>query len=495
MREREPGTSAGASTGAGRSTHQRVGLFLGPLIAAGLLALPAPADLSAAGWRTAALGLLMGVWWATEAVPVPATALLPIAVFPILGIADVAAVTAPFANPIIYLFLGGFLVALGIQRWGLHRRIALAVIALFGRSGASLVGGFMVASALVSMWVTNTSTTMMLLPIATSVVTVVQQSLGESADEERFPIAMLLGVAYGATIGGMATLVGTPPNALLAAFLLEDHGIEIGFAQWMLVGVPVTTCMLPVTWWLLTRRLYPVRFVTSPATRQHLAGLRRQLGPMSRPERRIAAVFVALAAAWMARPLLSGIGGLEGLSDAGLAMLAAVALFLVPSGDEDHPQLMRWRDTAELPWGVLLLFGGGLALASVVSSTGLAAWLGRRLLGLGITDLTLLVVAIAALVIFLTELTSNLATTATFLPVVAAVAAEAGFAPVTLTVPVALAASCAFMLPVATPPNAVVYASGLLTIPQMVRAGFWLNLIGILLVSLAATVLAPLVLR
>ncbi len=480
---------------AGRTRHQTVGLYSGAALAAAILLLPAPDGLSAAGWHTAALGALMAVWWATEALPVPATALLPIGLFPVLGIADIRAVTAPYANPMIYLFFGGFMIALALQRWDLHRRIALAVISAFGGSGASIVGGFMVASALVSMWVTNTSTTMMLLPIATSVVALVQQNLPDTPDTRRsFPIVMLLGVAYGATIGGMATLVGTPPNALLAGFMQENYGLEIGFGQWMLVGVPLTAMMLPLAWYLLTHRLYPVRFSTGGEALAHLKRLRRDLGPMTRPEKRVAVVFLLLALAWVTRPLLSRLPGLGGLSDPGLAMLAALALFLIPSGSPGARSLMRWRDTADLPWGVLILFGGGLTLAAAVSETGLASWLGSRLTSTGLVGSALFILAVTTLIIFLTELTSNLATTATFLPVVAAVASEAGFAPIALTAPVALAASCAFMLPVATPPNAVVFGSGMLTIPNMVRAGFWLNILGIVLVSLVALFLAPLVL-
>ena len=479
----------------GRAAYQTAGLVLGPALAGAMMALPVPDGLTAAGWRAAALGIWMGVWWATEALPVAATALMPIALFPLLGVADIKTVTAPFANPIIYLFLGGFLVALAMQRWGLHRRLALSVIAVFGGSGTSIVGGFMVASAVVSMWVTNTSTTMMLLPIATSVVAVVQQNLADSpALRDRFPKAMLLGLAYGATIGGLATLIGTPPNALLAAFMLESYGVEIGFAQWMLVGVPLAACLLPLCWWLLTHRLYPVRFSTGGAALDHLRRLRRELGPMNPAEKRVAVVAATLALAWMTRPLLAKLPGLGGLSDAGLAMLAALSLFLLPSGVERARRVMAWEDTRDLPWGVLLLFGGGLALAAAVSSTGLAVWLGRRLLDLGITDLTIIVVLVATLIIFLTELTSNTATAAAFLPVAAAVAAEAGFAPIALTAPVALAASCAFMLPVATPPNAVVFSTGMLTVPNMIRAGIWMNLIAILLVSAAAVLLAPLVL-
>jgi len=472
--------------------HQRIGLIAGPALAGVLIAIGVPEDLSAAAWRTAALGVLMGVWWATEALPVAATALVPIALFPLLGIADLRAVTAPFANPTIYLFLGGFMVALAIQHWDLHRRIALAVIAAAGGTGASLVGGFMVASALISMWVTNTATTMMLLPIATSVVAIVHEHLGDSvAARERFAIAMMLGVAYGATIGGMATLVGTPPNALLAAFMQERFGTPIGFAQWMLVGLPLSIVLLPLCWWLLTARLYPVPFSTRGEVRDHLRRLRRDAGPMTSAQKRVVAIFLALAGGWMMRPLLTRMPSLEGLSDTGLAVLAALALFLVPSAAAGSPRLLTWRDVRDLPWGLLLLFGGGLSLAAAVSSSGLATWLGERLMAIGFSGLTMLVIAVVVLIIFLTELTSNLATTATFLPVVAAVAVEAGHAPIALCVPVALAASCAFMLPVATPPNAVVYGSGLVTIADMVRAGFWLNLIGVVVVSLVALLLAP----
>ena len=437
----------------------------------------------------------MAVWWATEALPVPVTALLPIALFPVLQVADVKAATAPYANSVIYLFLGGFLVALAVQRCGLHRRIALTVIVLFGGSGASMVGGFMVASALVSMWVTNTSTTMMLLPIAVSVAAVVGQTLGNSEEiQSRFPKALLLGVAYAATIGGIATLVGTPPNALLAGFMQENYNVEIGFAQWMLVGVPLTALLLPVCWWLLTKRLFRITFTTNRETREHLKRTRDDLGPMSASERRVTIVFIALAVCWMGRPLLMMIPGLSGLSDTGIAMSAGVILFLVPTAGWRSHRLLDWKDTKELPWGVLVLFGGGLSLAAAVSSSGLASWLGEQLTSLRLTSLVLLVVLITTLIIYLTELTSNLATTATFLPVVAAVASQAHYEPIVLCAPVAIAASCAFMLPVATPPNAVVYSSGLLTIPDMIRAGFWLNIISIVLASAVAVLLAPRVL-
>ena len=482
-----------AENGKGRARHQRIGLWLGPLAAGAMLLASPPASLGAPGWHTAAIGVLMATWWATEAVPIAVTALLPLVFFPLLGIADIDRAAAPFANKVIYLFLGGFVVAIAMQRWNLHRRIALAVLTRAGGSFRSLVGGFMAAAAFLSMWVSNTSTTMMLLPIAVSVLASVKGSMEKAAvrDESALQHALLLGIAYGASIGGIATLVGTPPNAMLAAFAQANYGVAIGFANWMAVGVPVACAMLPLAWLILTRVMFRVDFRLSHDDRALLARMHADLGPISRPEKRVAIVFAVMALAWMLRPLLARLPGLGGLDDAGIAIAAAVSLFLLPSGDRDDPALLRWRDAERLPWGVLILFGGGLALASAVSSSGLAGWIGSNLQAIASLPLPLLVLAAGGLIIFLTELTSNTATTATFLPVVGAIALEAGVDPIVLAVPVALAASCAFMLPVATPPNAIVFGSGLLSIPKMARAGFWLNVSGIVVVMLAAMVFAP----
>jgi sodium-dependent dicarboxylate transporter 2/3/5 len=453
----------------------------------------APGDLSPAAWRTAAMGVLMAVWWASEAVPIAVTALLPLVFFPLLGIADMQAASAPFANKVIYLFLGGFIVALAMQRWNLHRRIALTVLQHAGGNGRSLVGGFMLASALLSMWVMNTSTTMMLLPIAVSIIAVIHGSVDSLNERARhdFQYALLLGVAYASTIGGMATLVGTAPNAMLAAFMLENYGTNIDFARWMLVGVPLSALMLPLAWLALTRWVFHVDFRTSSEGRAALRQMKDDMGRISVPEKRVGIVFIVLALTWIFRPLLARIPGLEGLDDSGIAMAGGVALFLIPSGDRNDPFLIRWRHNEKLPWSILLLFGGGLSLAGAVSDTGLAAWIGDSLNALGALPVAALVVLATARIIFLTELTSNIATTATFLPVVGAIAIEAGIDPIVLAVPVTFAASCAFMLPVATPPNAIVFGSGLLTIPKMARAGLALNLIGIVLVSLVALTLAP----
>ena len=352
----------------------------------------------------------------------------------------------------------------------------------------------MATSAFLSMWISNTSATMMLLPIALSVVSVIRDNVDETVtpgELRDFQTAMLLGLAYAATIGGVATLIGTPPNALLAAFLEKNYQVSISFFDWMLLGVPIALVMLPITWGLLTRVIYKVTIPASQATHQHLRELQAELGPMSQAEQRIALLFAAVIAGWILRLPVSQWLGIEGLSDTGIVMVAAISLFIVPNQRGSTQKLLAWEDTSQLPWGVLVLFGGGLSLAATISSSGLALWLGENLSALSAFGSLVLIIAAVVLVIFLTELTSNLATTATFLPVVAAIAIQAGISPLLLCIPITLAASFAFMLPVATPPNAVVFASGMVSIPQMLRAGILLNIIGALLLSLAGYFWAP----
>ncbi|MEO1203619.1 MAG: DASS family sodium-coupled anion symporter [Pseudomonadota bacterium] len=481
----------------GRARHQIIGLYLGPAVALLMLLSGSPDSLAEAGWRCAAIGVLMAIWWATEALPLAATALLPILAFPLLGIRSLDETVVPYSSQVIYLFLGGFVVAFAMQRWNLHRRIALTVLNRVGSDGASLVGGFMLVSAVISMWVMNTSTTMMLLPIAVSIIAVVQNSVTELDDDTRqqFQYALLLGVAYGATIGGIATLVGTAPNAILVDFMRSTYGTKIDFASWMLVGLPLSACMLPLAWLVLTRVAFKVNFHASPEARNELRRLKDEMGPMSTPELRVAIVFTLLAILWVTRPLLTRLPFLSELEDSMIVIAGVLVLFMLPSGDRDDPILLRWKYAEGLPWGVLLLFGGGLSLARAVSSTGLAEWIGTNLQAIGALPLVLIVAVTATMIIFLTELTSNVATTLTFLPVVGAIAVESGFDPITVAVPVTLAASCAFMLPVATPPNAIVFGSGMLTIPKMMRAGLALNIVGIFLVTAVAVVLAPRVLQ
>jgi len=475
-------------------TYQSVGRILGPSVFAVMLfAGQQQQVMDPQAWRAGAIGLWMAIWWATEAVPVPVTALLPIVIFEPLGITSLREAAAPYANPIIYLFFGGFLMALALERWNLHRRIALAILDRTGTDGKRLIGGFMLVCASLSMWMTNTSTTMMLLPIVLSVIAVIRDNVSDLSEKSQsdFQIAMLLGLAYSASIGGLATLIGTPPNALLIGYLAENYDIEISFARWMTVGIPVTLIMLPVAWFALTKFLHPVNIPANEAVRRHLHELREQMGPITTPEKRVAVLFGFVIMSWMLRRPLTDLVGLTGISDAGIVMTAGILLFVIPSGSPEQRQLMRWDDATRLPWGVLILFGGGLSLAAAVSNSGLALWLGESLAPLNAFGLAVLVVAAVALVIFLTELTSNLATTATLLPVMGAIAVQAGLPPLYLTVPITIAASCAFMLPVATPPNAIVFATGQITIPQMVRAGLTLNLIGIVVVTIIALYLAP----
>ena len=477
----------------GRSRHQVVGLLLGPALAITMVLAGPPAGLAEPGWFTAAVGVLMAVWWATEAVPIAVTALLPIVLFPLLDVATIQDATAPYSNKVVFLFLGGFIVAFAMQRWNLHKRIALTVLQHVGGNGRSLVGGFMLASAAVSMWVMNTSTTMMMLPIAVSIIGVVHNTVDDLDDDGRkdFQYALLLGVAYGATIGGMATLIGTAPNAILAGFMEETYGIQINFSSWMLVGLPLSALMLPVAWIVLTRFAFNVDFHTSKEGKSALARMKDDLGPMSRPEKRVAIVFLLMAMTWITRPLLVKVPGLEALDDSAIAIAGAIALFIVPSGEKSDPILLRWQYAEQLPFGVLLLFGGGMSLARSVADTGLAAWIGSSLEVVGSLPLPVIVIIAATMIIFLTELTSNIGTTTTFLPVVGAIAIQSGFDPIAIAVPVTFAASCAFMLPVATPPNAIVFGSGMLTIPKMIRAGMMLNIASIFLVSLVALYLAP----
>ncbi|HZD53316.1 MAG TPA: DASS family sodium-coupled anion symporter [Woeseiaceae bacterium] len=446
-----------------------------------LLLLPPPEGLEPPGWRTAAVVVLMAILWMTEALPLPATALLPLALFPTLGIATLDDTAAPYANPLIFLFLGGFLIALAIERWGLHRRIALTLLSRIGAREDFQIGGVMVATAAISMWVSNTATTLMMLPVALSIVPRSEKG-GVDAAHGGFASALLLGVAYGASLGGVATLVGTPPNALFAGFMLENYDVEIGFGRWMLMAVPVSFVMLGVTWALLTRGLYRLRRDALPGAREAIGAALEELGPASSGEKRTALIFGVTALLWLARPfLMRPFPGLA-LSDTSIAIAGAMALFFVPSRRRRGERLLDWSHAERLPWGVLLLFGGGLSLASAIADSGLAHWIGGQLTALDQWPTIWLIVAIVLLITLFSELASNTATAATFLPVVAALAETVGAQPLRLAVPAALTASFAFMLPVATPPNAIVFGSGHISVAQMLRAGIWLDVIGVVVV-------------
>ena len=474
--------------------YKKTGFWIGLATFFFILFSPNPESLSSVGWAVAAVTLLMAIWWATEAVPVAVTALLPLACFPMLGVTDFKTAALPYANPNIYLFMGGFILALGIESSGLHKRLALKMLIAVGNSGAKLIGGFMLVSAIISMWVMNTSTTLMLLPIGLAVCASVAETIPNFSqrDKRNFEISLLLGIAYAASIGGMSTLVGTAPNIIFAGFMQETYDLQISFTDWMKLGVPIATFMLFSSWYAITKIVYPVNFIASVETKLQLQNMLNDLGPLSKDEKKVLTIFSLAASAWMFRTLLDNYAPFSGLTDAGIAIIAALSFFFIPS--QNHKtDLLTWEQANKLPWGLLVLFGGGLSLAASIGSSGLGGWIGQGLTVLENVPSIILILAVAAMIIFLTEITSNVATTSTFLPVVGAVAVALGITPISLTIPVVLAASCAFMLPVATPPNAIVFGSGKLTIPDMIRAGFVLNIIGIFLVTLFAFYLAPMI--
>ncbi|GAA1181012.1 DASS family sodium-coupled anion symporter [Ornithinimicrobium humiphilum] len=489
-----------------------IGLAAG-LLAALLVYFVMPGDVAHAARLTAAVAVLMGVWWMTEALPIPVTALVPLVVFPVLGDASVNDVGASYGNNIIFLFMGGFMLALAMQRWNLHRRIALVTVRAMGTNPAMVVAGFMIATGFLSMWVSNTATAVMMLPIGVSVLLLVarlgtataaagedgaldrvdadadptSQEVKDAVIESNFGTALMLGIAYAASIGSLGTIIGTPPNTLLVGYLAENHDITIGFGQWMMVGVPLAVIFLAICWFLLTKVFFKPEIDEIPGGREMMTKEIDKLGRMSQGEIRVLAIFVLAAASWVSIPLLFDEPPID---DAGIAMTIAILLFLLPAGAARGVRLLDWNSAVALPWGVLLLFGGGLALSAQFGSSGLTEWIGTQAEGLGGLPMVLLVVIFTAGIIFLTELTSNTATAATFLPVAGGVALGLGVDPMLLAIPVALAATCAFMLPVATPPNAIAFGSGYVTIPQMVKAGLWLNLIGIVLVTATVMTLA-----
>lgn len=449
-------------------------------------------ELSSAARAAAAVAALMAVWWMTDAISVYVTALLPLALFPLLGVAKMQAAASAYGNEIIFLFLGGFILALALEKWGLHRRLALNILAFVGPKPSAIVGAFMAAAAVLSMWVSNTATTMLLLPVATSVIAFLPDDPNaRGAVEKPFAICLLLGIAYGSSIGGMGTIIGTAPNVFVVSFIKEQLGREIGFFEWMRFGVPLVIAFLPLAWLLLTRVVFRLANISLAAAADYLRTERAALDKFSRGEFFTLCVFLVTITMWITRPLLaqiklSGSRPFEGLTDSGIAILAAIVLFLVPVSLRNRKFLMDWQTAVRLPWGLLILFGGGLALAAALVDTGFSQYLATRAVGLAGMPSWLVVLIVVGGMVFLTELTSNTAITATAVPVLLAVAIGLGLPPLLLIIPATFAASCAFMLPVATPPNAIVFGSGLVTTRQMSRAGFWLNFVSICLITMAS---------
>ncbi|MDR9366151.1 MAG: SLC13 family permease [Balneolaceae bacterium] len=453
----------------------RSGLYLGLVFFVIILILPSPETMSAVAWKTTAVAVLMAFWWITEAIPIAATSLLPIVLLPVLGITPIGESTAPYANPLIFLFMGGFIIAIAMQRWELHKRIALRIINYVGVKPSSIIVGFIIASAFLSMWVSNTATALMMLPIALSVLHFTEREKSDDLPVTNFEIVLVLAIAYACNIGGIATLIGTPPNALFAGFMLENYSIEISFVRWMSIGIPLAIVLLPLMYIILSKVVFPIKLKELPGGRKVINSQLKEIGKISTPEKRVAIVFTMTAALWIFRPLISNI--LPGLSDAGIAIAAGIVLFIIPSGSKKHQKLLAWENMRDLPWGILILFGGGLSLANAISSSGLAAWIGESVQSLETFPIILLIFAVILIVVFLTEITSNTATTAAFLPILASTAIGMGQNPMLFIIPATISASCAFMLPVATPPNAIIYGSGKVSIPQMAKAGLWLNII------------------
>ena len=501
------------------ATVRRIGLFGGPLL--GLLCyylLPPHystgpgewVEFSQAGRTTLGMMVWMATWWLTEAVDIEVTALLPVVAFPLLGIAPLTKVLPPYAADVIFLFMGGFIIGLAIERWGLDRRIAFFTLRLVGARPGAIIGGFMVVTAFLSMWVSNTATAAMMVPIALSVIDLVLRSrtgtgLKESGGipqdripERNFATGLLLCVAYAASIGGIATIIGSPPNGIAVRYIQQTFQKEVSFFDWLLVGGPFTLIFLPIAWLMVTRVLFRCDMGEIAGGRQHFDEEYRKLGPLTRGEKVVLAVFSVTACLWIFSPLLkpmviAGMKPLAGLSDAGIAMLAAMALFLIPVDRAKGVRAMDWDTAVKLPWGVLMLFGGGLTLAASIEANGVSEFIGNSSRGLAGLHPLLLLLAITAMTVFLSELTSNTAQVATMVPVLAAMAPVLGMNPYVLILACTLGASSAYMMPVGTPPNAIVFGTGLVRMPQMMKAGVWLNLAGILvIVALSWFFIAPL---
>lgn len=470
--------------------RQRSGALLAAVFLLLLWFTPALGGLSLGGTRVALLAALMATLWVTEAIPIPATALLPLVLLPLLGISPIRQAAAPYADPIIYLFMGGFLLALAMERWNLHRRIALAIISLVGTRPRSLVLGFLCAAAFLSMWTSNSATAMMMLPIGVSVYGLLKTATGETRAGE-LGAALVLAIAYGANIGGMGTLIGTPPNAVLKAYMEKAHGIEIGFGQWMLLGVPLILIAVPLAHLILTRISFRVNNDAIPGVREQLNGERARLGRMSWPEWAVTGAFALAVTLWVSReawkadaPKLAGeawpLGAL--ITDEVIAMGAAVLLFFIPAKRDKSAFILEADCIKKMPWDVLILFGGGLSLAGAMEKTGLVSAMATALGGMAGWPPLLIVFLVTLVMIFATALTSNTATATAFLPVIGALAIGVNQPALLLCVPVALAASADFALPVGTPPNAIAYSSGLVTLPRMVKAGIWVNLLFAILI-------------
>jgi sodium-dependent dicarboxylate transporter 2/3/5 len=480
-------------------SRSSIGLIIGPLLFLLLLFLPQPEGLSEQGMAVAGIAVLMAIWWITEAIPIPATALIPIVLYPLLDVMAPAEVTQSYAHHLIFLFMGGFMIAVTIEKWNLHQRIALHTIRIVGMTPDRIILGFMIATAFLSMWISNTASTMMMLTVGLAVLHRITKEI--EADESahnidtreghfRFGIALMLGIGYSASIGGVATLIGTAPNLVFAGIVEDMYGLSINFLEWMLFGLPLAIVMLAVTWFYLTRIAYPSEMDHLPGGEKTIRKEILALGKITSQEKKVLIVFCLVAALWIVRGLFD-LEIFHLIKDSTIAMAGALLLFVIPSNWQQREFLLDWKTAVKIPWDILILFGGGFALAKGFSETGLTTFLASQLSILDGSHIIMIIAVVTLLVIFLTELTSNTATASLTLPVMAALAGAMQIHPFGLMVASVIAASFAFMLPVATPPNAIVFSSRYVTIPQMMKAGVWLNLLGAVLITTFVMFLLP----
>jgi len=471
---------------------KKIGLPLGPVLFLVICLLPLPHGMSQQALYCAAVTALMATWWITEAIPIPATAMVPIVLFPLLKIMPSSKATLPYANHIIYLFMGGFFIAVCMERWNLHYRIAMHTIKLVGTSPSRIVLGFMVAAAFLSMWVSNTATTVMMMPIGMAIIKACAEITGDrDLRHNPFAVGLMLGLAYAASIGGLGTIIGTPPNTIMVAQIDKMYGQTISFLDWMKVGVPLAAVFLIITWLLLTKVLFRVKGdILQGRGEELIQSELDKLGPMKKEEKYIVAVFALVATLWIVLGLVKW-PVFKGVSDASIAIGGALLLFIIPTDFKKGVFLLDWKTAVKIPWDVILLFGGGLCLADGFQVTGLTQYIANLLVDLRGMHLIWIITCIVALNIFLTEVTSNTAVATLMIPVMGAIAVGMKINPFGPIVAACIACSYAFMLPVATPPNAVVFGSGAVTIRQMARTGFWLNMLGIIQITLVIYFLLP----
>ena len=466
---------------------KKLGLIIGPILFCLVYFLEPFDGLSFEANAVLACTLWVATWWLTEALPISATALLPIALLPLSGGAEISQTTAAYGDKMLFLFVGGFIIAIAMQKWDLHKRIALNIIIAVGANSRLIVLGFMLATGLLSMWISNTATSLMMITIATALIAEMRELTGETG--AIFFKSLLLGIAYSASIGGVATLVGTPTNPIFVAVANQMYGTEFSFASWMSFGLPFSLITLAFCWILLTRLALPVHKVDMPLGRDRMKEELSKMGKMKFEEKAVAIVFIGMALAWITRSFVLNLF-IPRINDTVIAIAASSLMFIIPNKEGREP-LLSWKEAERLPWGVIILFGGGLSLAAAFQSSGLALWLGNQLISIQSLPLFLIILVVTLAINFMTEVTSNVATASIMLPVLAALASAIGVHPFLLMIPATMAASCAFMLPIATGPNAIVFGSGELQMRDMSKAGLWLNLVSSLLIALLGYLVLP----